>query len=862
MSKIKLLNRVKERIFPSLVAAIVVFLTVLFIYVGAGMAPFGNNSFAVADAKVQYLDFFMYLKDVLSGKNSIGFSFGNLLGSNNIALFSYYLASPLNLLIVFLKKSELFAFFNLLVILKLSISAATCTYFLQERFKGNLKKTFIVLLGVSYGLMQYNIAQSSNIMWLDGVYMLPLIILGTYQLVNEKKGALLSCSVGASLLFNWYSGVINCFFSLIWYFFESILRKIRSDNNSFTFKQFLFKTISYGFSMIIGILISATLFLPTVSVLRQGRGHFDFNLMTNTFRGNILSVVQNYSIGSGSSITGVSLFAGSIVLLGCLSFFSLQYYNIWQKIAVGFMAIFLVMIFYWQPFFIVFSLFKDAGSYWYRYSYITIFFLVFIAGAFYRHYFDHEEVDHSVFNSAMGFSLLLLIVNYTHDTNMDWKVYSTIGIVLLTAFILFVLKNQHNLKGELFSKVILTSLLVLELSLNCHSLMKTYINTEGLAFAKYVKEEQKQINRLSEYDASSYRVVQTSTRHMLSSNLTANFNEGMAYSYPSVSGYTSTAPKKQMDFLNSLGYRNEQNYVLIRNSSLIPSDSLFGVKYILSSYPINGLKKVKQVSLFNGKSIYENPFALPLAFTYSGKEDIHFSKNSFENVNSFYSQLVGKDVKVFKKVSKTKTTEKNGDITYVLNTPKKKYALYGNIPWRQPVGAKIDLNGVAQIDYAQWLSPSLFYIPTQKSSNQVKVKISSANPALFEEGQFYAVDLSALQKQVNQIVVKSAVKNISFKNGSVRGTLISKNKGHMYLSIPYDKGWTLKINGDKKNIQKFAGVMMSIPVSSGTNNFTLKYHIPFLHMGMVLSLIGMLLLILQWFFQNKAKKVIREKQKE
>lgn len=101
MSKIKLLNRVKERIFPSLVAAIVVFLTVLFIYVGAGMAPFGNNSFAVADAKVQYLDFFMYLKDVLSGKNSIGFSFGNLLGSNNIALFSYYLASPLNLLIVF-----------------------------------------------------------------------------------------------------------------------------------------------------------------------------------------------------------------------------------------------------------------------------------------------------------------------------------------------------------------------------------------------------------------------------------------------------------------------------------------------------------------------------------------------------------------------------------------------------------------------------------------------------------------------------------------------------------------------------------------------------------------------------------------
>lgn len=847
-----LINRIKRGSFQPFLAAIVVFFVLLIIFMKARIAPFGNNSFTVADSKVQYLDFFMYFKDVLNGKNNIDFSFGNLLGSTNIAVFSYYLASPLNLLIVFFKKSQLLSFFDLLVMLKLSISAATCTYFLQQRFKNSLKKTVLILLGVSYALMQYNIAQSFNIMWLDGVYMLPLIILGTYQLVNEKKGMLLSCSVGASLLFNWYSGVINCIFSVIWYFFESSLLRTRDADHYFNYKQFFFNTISYGLYMILGIFISAVLFLPTIAVLRQGRGHFDFSLMTNTFRGNILSVVENYSIGSVSSSTGVSLFAGSLVLLGCLSFFSLHYYNIGQKLTVGFMAIILVLIFYWQPFFIVFSLFKNATSYWYRYSYITIFFMVFVAGAFYRHYFDQTEVDFSVFKSASYFALLLLIVNYIHGANLEWRVYCTLIIVLLTSLLLFTIKNGG--KNKILSQGTLIVLIILELSLNLHFLMKTYINPEGVAFKRYVKEEQKQIDSLSKYDTSSYRIVQTATRYMLSSNLTANFNEGMAYSYPSISGYTSTAPKDQMDFLNSLGYRNEQNYVLIRNSSLTPSDSLLGVKYVLSSYPINGLRKVKQLSTFNGKSVYKNPFALPFAFTYVGDKNIQFSKNAFDNVNSFYSQLIGEQTKVFQKVQFTKILAKNGSITYILNMPQKRVALYGNIPWRQPIGAKIDLNGVAQIDYAQWLSPSLFYIPFHVgSTDRVKVTVSSTNQSQFEEGQFYIVDLTLLQKLSAQIKEKSAVKNISLKNGKVTGTTFSKNKTNMYLSIPYDKGWALKVNGKKEHIQKFAGVMMSIPVSSGINKFTLKYHVPFLHVGMIFSIIGILLLFLLGRIRKKAK---------
>ena len=64
-----------------------------------GIVPFGTKgSMAIMDAQIQYLDFFAYFKDVLNGTQKIGYSFNRTLGGGNIAVFSYYLASPFNLL--------------------------------------------------------------------------------------------------------------------------------------------------------------------------------------------------------------------------------------------------------------------------------------------------------------------------------------------------------------------------------------------------------------------------------------------------------------------------------------------------------------------------------------------------------------------------------------------------------------------------------------------------------------------------------------------------------------------------------------------------------------------------------------------
>ena len=63
---------------------------------------------------------------------------------------------------------------------------------------------------MGYGLCQYGLAQSSNVMWLDGVILLPLILLGIYRLIWKKNLWHLSLCVGISISLNWYTGGINC----------------------------------------------------------------------------------------------------------------------------------------------------------------------------------------------------------------------------------------------------------------------------------------------------------------------------------------------------------------------------------------------------------------------------------------------------------------------------------------------------------------------------------------------------------------------------------------------------------------------------------------------------------------------------
>ena len=333
---------------------------VLLLFIKNQIIPFGENSFASMDAIIQYLDFFAYFKDVLAGQNTIDYTLTKGLGGSGVAVFSYYLASPFNLLVAFFAKEDLIVFFDLVVALKIILASATCAVFLNCRFKCenvDVKRiAFIALLSTSYAFSQYAIAQSSNIMWLDGVYMLPLILLGVYRAVNFRKPIVLIICVTLSIMFNWYTGAINCLFACVWFFVEYF---INSDKR--TVKHFFKTGFFFGFTMLAGVLISCVLLLPTIGVLSLGpRGSLGLReLLDSHLLGYALSFFDSYTIGATSSKANVSIYAGCLPAIFCFATFLSKQISKRTKIVLGALIAFIIAAFYWSSLYFVFSLFSS-----------------------------------------------------------------------------------------------------------------------------------------------------------------------------------------------------------------------------------------------------------------------------------------------------------------------------------------------------------------------------------------------------------------------------------------------------------------------------------------------------------------------
>lgn len=516
----------KQLVIQMLTAGIITFCLLWLLFYIKKYVPFGVHSLASKDADFQYLDFLAYLKDVFDGKNNIDYSFSKSIGGACIGVFSYYLSSPFNLLLLLFDKSQLVLFVHVIITLKLACAAATFAFYLNRRFEewndGSVKKqALIIFLAVSYAVSQYGIAQACNIMWLDGFYMLPLIMLGVYRVVNGGRPVMLSVSVALAVLFNWYMGGINCVFACFWFLFEFAYSRLYSGDTKAektVIKDFAGKLGRFIYSMLAGVLISGVLFLPTIGAMRYSvRGSLDFgSLLDMSFIGDVSSVIDGYSLGAQSQKGSVSLYCGCLALIGFIGIFIGKKHNVKQKILAFVTLVVMLLMFYWNPLCMAFSLFKEVGSYWYRYSHVGIFCILFFAAEFFLSE-DLNAVKWRVIIASAILSAAMLGVNYLHgvqDNKLVWLTDALIvGVAVLIALISRLSKNvgAGRVFGIIFT-VILCAVLTVETGYSVMLQMDNIHIDNGESFVEYETAMEGLINDLKEYDSDTYRISQTRSR--------------------------------------------------------------------------------------------------------------------------------------------------------------------------------------------------------------------------------------------------------------------------------------------------------------------------------------------------------------
>ena len=196
-------------------AFLVPVLIMLIIFLQRGIFPFGEESFLRTDMYHQYAPFFSEFQYKLTHGGSLFYSWDVGMGVNFAALYAYYLASPLNWLLILCPKGLIIEFMTYSIVLKTGLAGLSMAWYLRKHCKTH--DFGAAFFGIFYALSGYMAAYSWNIMWLDCIVLFPVVMLGLERLVKEQKGLLYCIALGMSILSNYYISIMICIFMVIYF---------------------------------------------------------------------------------------------------------------------------------------------------------------------------------------------------------------------------------------------------------------------------------------------------------------------------------------------------------------------------------------------------------------------------------------------------------------------------------------------------------------------------------------------------------------------------------------------------------------------------------------------------------------------
>ncbi|MCL2023398.1 MAG: YfhO family protein [Oscillospiraceae bacterium] len=210
-------------------------LLMLVVAMSANLIPFGNDTdghFTVLrmDLYHQYGPLYAELYDRVVGLKSLVFSWNTGLGGGFLGNFYNYVCSPLTLVTLLLGRELVVESISLIILLNAACSAAAFTFYLKKA--RGVHSAASAGFGILYALSGWFIAYYWNVMWLDGMTLLPLVALGVEQVIglrcfNERgeaaapaprKSSWLLFSLSMSLFTSYYIGYMNAIFAAVYFF--------------------------------------------------------------------------------------------------------------------------------------------------------------------------------------------------------------------------------------------------------------------------------------------------------------------------------------------------------------------------------------------------------------------------------------------------------------------------------------------------------------------------------------------------------------------------------------------------------------------------------------------------------------------
>ena len=843
-----------------LVPPIIVLSAMLSLYSENGLYPYGNKTVSWCDMDQQVVPLLMDFKDVLSGKEGFFFSFKNAGGMNFYGVFFFFLASPFTFLIAFVEKGDIALFVNILVMLKMCAMAGTASFYLAKKHP----KAWLMNIALStlYAYSGYTMMYYQNMIWLDIAYLFPLLLLGLERL-KEGKRALFICVLSACMVVNYYLGYMIVVFLLLYAFVWTLLSKDKKFAGNFLL------------SCAVAALLSAVVWLPSfIQYFSSGR---KTSIVENLRNSGMLTPYQT-ALPTVFSILFLFPFA-----LGAKS-------ETDENVRLRFVLFIATVI----PLFIEpIAKMWQTGSYMSfptRYAFITIFLCITLAMDTASKWAKEEEqalgtrwqkMVKKAPMYALNVGIVLLAawyyvfsIRYTkqHAETMDqysqslWgnaasfeALFTLYAVALVVGSILFLLHRFRLLKPVMLWVAV--GVLVLS---ELYIAPVTYMLTpaHGVEWLQDVTEMADVID-----DEGFYRVK--SDKEYSGRDFDANLMGSLGYN--ALGHYTSLTGGNYMTAIKRFGYTSYWMEVGNSGGTLL-SDALLSVKYSISSQ-----KTDADVAQGGYYGISKTLASLPLGVL--TKKDIIAEKTDFSDranlQKTLYQDFFGSEngVTVYElndatlenltvteqadgKYVLAPKSNKTGKIIFHINTSEKE-TLYFNVFGENTNALKQSINGKFSIS-APSCHKSNF--PGQKENGLLSLgayQNQSFNVTVSVSGEVQVSELGLVGIKNGQLVsdIENA-RTLDMQTGKneIVGRYTAEGGECVFLSVPYDRGMKLKINGKRAELYEVYDGFTAFYLKAGENEISITFTPQGFGFGVAACVVGLGLcaaLIAWWILKKK-----------
>jgi uncharacterized membrane protein YfhO len=717
-------------------------------------------------------------------------------------------------------------------------------------------------------------------MWLDAVVLVPLVLLGLWRLFQGKKPTLFIVALSITIISNFYTGFFVCVFLAL---FGPILY-LEAKGRQQTIIRPSIAAIRFALSSLIAAAISSVMLLPVIQALSNTSAIADKLKIPS----DGIMYFKLFDFGSRLFFDSAPMIRDRLpnIYCGVAILILVPLYGMCTKISFRerLASILLVLFFYFSMSSRIMDFLWNGMHFsnqaYFRQAFLPIFLLLYMASRVLS--YPESDLKKKIFAVSFGALIYVGIFSRLGEILPGWKtVTGTIIFIFIYGMTLTAIFSGDLKKVQIGRRIFLYAI-ILELffstELAFQKIEKSEHFTMYSSYGQFVPEIRKDITG---------REDGAFTRALILPEYTGN--DGALYGLKSMSVFSSMSSQTYVSFMESLGIGSENPNDVRDTGYTDVTAGIFGIRSTVRLTSVDNVleETAKTLSdyqdvlpgfaefsdeklytstdvIYDGYEIVARECFLPVGFVVPSEgtlSSISVSESPFENANKLFENwgadkpyldgaaymISGSNIEYIEEDG-LYSIEKTGRAELVLEPDvfraKSPVLLYIGTDQAATIQARLRNNETGKTIVRTYHTKGKEIIECGDSAQygeeylSIRVIFESAEPDTFP---IYCSTFDRAQlKATFETMTQGGIVISEYDSAEMSGSIQAKDSGYLLFSVPYDKGWSIEIDGKKTVPRAAYDALLSAPIQSGSHEIRLRYIPPGFVPGVLISLIGVI----------------------